>query len=137
MLTAGTNVGVVQTVVGYPYTSQGQTLRPISGEDTGAKAGPGFVKTRRSHLIGMLLQNTIGLQFGTTFGSTQLQPAILKDGQDGNTGKQLPPNKMFSGNYRSPLIDNYSYDSMLAWQIVRPYPASVVNIGAFLETQDV
>ena len=132
-----TPAGYLPAVVGYTYTSQGQTLRPISPEDTGAKAGPGFEKTRRSHLIGMLLHNTIGLEFGTSFASGQLQPAILKNGQDGNTGTQLPPNLMFSGHYRKTLIDDYSYDSMLAWQITRPYPAAVVNVGAFIETQDV
>jgi hypothetical protein len=129
------NAGLVQAVVGYTYTSQGQTLRPISPDDTGAKVGPGFAKTRRSHLIGMLLHNTMGLQFGTDF-TTSLQPAILKDGKTGNIGKQLLPNVMFSGMYRYPLKDDYSYDSMLAWQIVRPYPAALVSVGAFLETQD-
>ena len=132
-----TFAGYIQAVVGYGYTSQGQILRPISPDDTGAKAGPGFEKTRRSHVVGMLLHNTIGLQFGTSFTGSQLQPAVLKGGQDGNTGTQLAPNEMFSGHYRRPLIDDYSYDSMLAWQITRPYPASVVNIGAFIETQDI
>jgi hypothetical protein len=135
--TAGVKTNFATAVVGYPYLSQGQTLRPISPDDTGAKAGPGFAKTRRSHVVGMLLHNTIGLQFGTSFTGSQLQPAVLKGGQDGNTGTQLAPNEMFSGHYRRPLIDDYSYDSMLAWQITRPYPASVVNIGAFIETQDV
>jgi hypothetical protein len=129
------NAGLVQAVVGSTYTSQGQTLRPLSPDDTGAKAGPGFAKTRRSHLIGMLLHNTQGLQFGTDF-TTSLQPAILKDGKTGNIGKQLQPNVPFSGMYRYPLKDDYGYDSMLAWQVTRPYPASVVSVGAFLETQD-
>jgi hypothetical protein len=130
-----TEQGLITCVGGMGYVSQGQILRPVTPDDTGAKAGPGAFKTRRSHLIGMLLRNTIGLEFGTDFGST-LQPAILKDGKTGNIGKQLQPDKPFSGMYRYPLKDDYGYDSMLAWQIKRPYPASVINVGAFLETQD-
>lgn len=123
--------GYIPCVVGHTFTSQGQTLRPIAPEQAGARTGPAFGALRRSHYIKTLLHNTIGIQFGTDFGAT-LQLAKLSD----DAGNQPAPSQAYSGLWRETLNDDYTFDSMLSWQIVRPYPASVVSIGASIETQE-
>lgn len=123
--------GYMPVVVGFTFTSDGQTLRPIAPEQTGTRAGPSFGDLRRSHYVKALLRNTIGIQFGTDFGST-LQQAKLADG----TGTQPAPTQMYSGLWRETLNDDYTFDSMLSWRIVRPYPAQVISIGASIEGTD-
>jgi hypothetical protein len=89
-------------------------------------------KKRRSHLFVGLFHNTIGVQVGTDF-ANKLLPANFKD--DGDA--LFPPNQMYSGTWRDTVESDYDFDSMITWQILRPYPASVVSIGAMLKTQDV
>lgn len=120
----------IPCVVGFPYVSRGQTLRPATQLDSGVAPGNvPFGKTRRSHKVQALLNNTIGLAFGTVFG--KLRDAIFKT--DGGT--VLTKSQPFSGVYTGPLDDTYSYDSMIAWESVGPYPATVAAIGASLQTQ--
>jgi hypothetical protein len=125
------STGYIPCVVGHTFTSQGQVLRPGTPEQSGARTGPPMAKKRRSHYFGALFHNTIGTQVGTDFGNT-LYPTIFKDDGD----NVFTPTQMYSGTWRNTVADDYSYDSMICWQILRPYPASVVSIGAFLKTSD-
>jgi hypothetical protein len=43
----------------------------------------------------------------------------------------------FTGIRRETLKDDFSFDSMLCWQTTRPLPATVTNLGGFIDTQDV
>lgn len=118
-------------VIGAPFTSQGQILRPIAPEQAGTRTGPAFASIRRPHYVKALLHNTIGIQFGVDF-STSLQPASLKD----EGGTQPDPTTMYSGLWRETVNGKYDFDGMIAWQILRPYPASVISIGASEQAQD-
>lgn len=119
-------------VVGWPYTSRGQRLRPASAEDTGAQAGPGFAKTRRNHLAGFHLHNTASgkLRIGTDF-TTMNAPTLTTTGGTAKTVAQL-----YSGVIRTSIADTYSLDGQIAWEITTPYPATVLAVGGFLATQD-
>lgn len=123
--------GYMPCVVGYTFTSDGQILRPSAPEQVGTRAGSPFGDKRRSHYVKALLRNTIGIQFGTDF-STTLQQASLKD----DAGNQPAPTAMYSGMWRETLNDDYTFDSMISWRIVRPYPASVISVGASIEGSD-
>jgi hypothetical protein len=127
------NTGGIPCVVGHNYVSQGQTLRVIAPEQSGARNGPAFGKTRRNHLVMALLQNTIGILFGNDFTAKGLTRQNLKDP---DSGTSIPPDQMFSGMWRNTIESPYDFDAMLAWEIRRPYPASVVSIGAAIHTQD-
>lgn len=116
--------------IGYNFTSEGQSLRPISPQDSGARTGPALGDIRRSHYVQAILHNTLGIEFGTDF--SKMRASELKDG----TGAQPTPTEPYSGVWRETLEDDYSFDSMVAWRIKRPYPASVVSIGASVQTQD-
>jgi len=124
--------GYMPVVVGYTFVSDGQLLRPIAPDATGTKAGPSLGDIRRTHYVKVLLHNAIGLQFGVDFANT-LQQAYLKD----SAGTQYTPEQMYSDVWRETLNDDYSFDSMISWRVVRPYPASVVSIAASIEGQDV
>lgn len=116
--------------IGYAYTSQGQILRAIAPAEAGAQNGPALGKTRRTHQYSCLLQSAQGISFGTDFTSTR--PAQLRS----KGGTPLAKNVLFSGVHQDALADDYSFDSMLCWQLTRPYPATVCTLGAFLHTQD-
>lgn len=120
----------VPAALGYTYPSQWQILRPNAPNESGTQIGPGFAKTRRSHRYGALVHNTKGLTMGTDFVS--MRPvAFASDGGVDYTTLQL-----FSGLVSDTLEDGYSYDSMLACQITRPYPGTILTLGAFDQTQD-
>jgi hypothetical protein len=52
------------------------------------------------------------------------------------SGVTPDPTQLYSGLWRETVNSAYDFDAMLAWQIVRPYPASVVSIGAAEQAQD-
>lgn len=116
--------------IGFTYTSQGQVLRALAQQETGAQNGPALAKTRRDHQFGALMHRTRGISFGTDF--THLHPAIFASpGGISYTDLQL-----WSGIWWNSLDDDYSFDSMACWQITRPVPATVLMVGTFLHTQD-
>jgi hypothetical protein len=76
------------------------------------------------------LEGTQGISFGTSF--AKVDPVRLRFPDD----TKYLVNQIFSGVYWDALTDNYSYDSMISWQITRPYPANIIAIEAFLMTMD-
>lgn len=122
--------GAFPVVVGFSYTSKGQIVRPATQPESGARTGPGFGKVRRTHLLSALLQDTQGISFGTDF--AKLNAANFET-PGGTAYTRL---ELFSGVFRVTPTDSYGLDSMVAWQISRPYPATVALIGGMLETQD-
>lgn len=120
----------IPAVIGFTYTSQGQILRPIAQEETGALQGPALGKTRRSHQFASLLHNTQGISFATTY--DRMRPWAFKT----PGGTAYANNVLWSGTIQNTIEDDYSFDSMPAWEVTRPYPATVLTIGAFLQTQD-
>lgn len=122
----------ITCVVGFTYTSQGQLVRPATPAESGAKLGPALgAKRRTDHVKAQLYKAGLALQFGTDFAPARLKSAKLQTAG----GAPLPGNTLFSGVHWDNIVDPYSYDSMLAWQITRPYPATIVSIGANLSTQ--
>ena len=121
---------VVPILVGNSFTSQGQMLRPNKPEETGAREGPGFGKTKRAHKVSALLHNSRGLSFGTRF--DKLRPMKMVS----QGGRAFDIDEAFSGVYTAPLEDTYSYDSQPCWEVSRPYPAVVCSFGAALNTEE-
>lgn len=118
-------------VAGKTFTSQGQLLRALAPQEAGAANGPALGKTRRTHQAALLVQESQGMSIGTDFVHMNPLTFVLPD----NT-TPLPLSTLFSGIHWTDIDDDYSFDSMLAWQITRPYPATVVAAGVFLHTQD-
>ena len=120
----------IPAVIGLNYRSRGQLLRPAMPQQAGTQNGPAVGKKRRNHQMVAILSDTQGISFGTTFDN--LRPAIFE------TPGLSPVSKLelFSGVFQGPVDDIYSYDGMLAWEISRPYPATVCALGGFLQTQD-
>ncbi len=122
---------VLPMVVGFTYNSQGQRLRDIAPDASGARNGPALGKTRRNHRFGSLMANTIGISFGVDFAAS-LQPArFMHPGDIPYTALE-----MWTGVYTDTITDDNSLDGMLSWQISRPYPATVNAVEGFLHTQD-
>jgi hypothetical protein len=122
--------GECPILVGYEYDSKGQLLRPPTPQDAGSRNGPPFGKTRRAHQFGALLHQTKEIYFGTDF--TTMRPALFKSAG----GRDLTDLQVFSGIFVAPLEDGYTFDSMVAWKATGPYPAAIMQLGTFLQTQD-
>lgn len=120
----------IPAVIGYNFVSQGQGLRPLLPQQTGTPAGPALGKTRRVHRYALLVQAAQGLSVGTNF--TSLRSVLFRS----PGGKPYALNQLYSGVHRAELEDAYSYDGMLAWQVSRPYPATVNAAESFLQTQE-
>ena len=122
----------VPAVVGFDYssTTQAQMLRPGTAPEAGAANGPPQGKKRRANQFAALFQASQAVSIGTDF--THLFPIdFTTPGSTPYTVTQL-----FSGVWWDTLSDDFSYDSMIAWQSTGPYPLSVVSMSGFLETQD-
>lgn len=133
--TSSTSSYTIPAVIGFTYTSQGQIVRPAQQGETGAQTGVGQGKTRRAHMVGILLSAAVygTMSLGTVFVASKMRPALFKQ-TDGQT--PVPTTGLFSGVYWSTIEDNYSFDGMIAWEITRPLPCTVVSISGFLHTQD-
>jgi hypothetical protein len=119
-------------LIGFTFTSQGQPVRPNSPQESGARTGPALGKLRRTMQAAAQLEGTQGISFGTNFSKVDVAKLI-----DVNTGLRPAINTTFSGvTWIDSLTDSYSYDSMVCWQITRPYPANVISIQAFPMTMD-
>lgn len=116
----------VPCMVGFTYTSQGQMVRPDTQEQSRSPTGPGLAKPSRIYQFGALLSGTQGISFGTDF--TKMHAAQFKTG----SGKAYTPLQLFSGVFWDVLQDDWNFDTMLCWQVSRPYPAAVCSIGGFM-----
>ena len=119
-------------VVGFTYTSQGQLLRPIIPQDTGAQDGPALGKLRRiAQYSALVSQAGVGaLSVGTSF--TKLRSVTFKT--PGGTVIQAPT--LFNGVLWDTLEDDSNFDGQICWQISRPLPLTLNAIGGFPQTQD-
>jgi hypothetical protein len=124
------SVYTVPCIVGYSYVSQGQILRPDAQEQSHSPTGPGLAKPSRIYQFGALLAGTQSISFGTKF--TALHLANFKTG----SGKAYTPLQLFNGVYWDTLQDDYGFDSMLCWQIGRPYPAAVCSVAGFMNQSE-
>lgn len=114
----------VPTVVGFTYTSQGQMVRPDWQEGS---LGTSQAKPGRIHQLGGLLSGCQGISFGTDF--TRLHSANFKTAN----GRALTALQLFTGVYWETVDDDWNFDSMLCWQISRPYPAALASISGFIQ----
>ena len=134
----------VPCVVGFPYVSQGQLLRPE--EPLQQSDGPLLGKTRRTHMVGLNLDQTVTncISIGTALPppeinaepTTQpvdiLYPIILAD--DGNN--PLDHTELFSGVYWTTVEADFNFDNGIAWQCTGPWPATVVSVNTFVQAED-
>lgn len=118
----------IPAVVGFTYTSQGQLLRPVAQDQTGSPTGPAFGVFRRPNMIGVLMNKSQGVSFGTDF--VHMHPAILVT--DG--GRVYSQTELFSGIYWNPVEAQFTFEGQLAWQVTRPYPLVIQAIGGFMKT---
>jgi hypothetical protein len=121
-------------VIGFTYTSQAQTLRPVSPAESGARAGPALAKLRRSHKYAIQAIQTNGIQIGASFVNMDYIPF---ESRGGAASYVLPA--LFTGIYQGDLgdLDDYGFEGTLALQVTRPVPCIIPALGAFVETQDV
>lgn len=124
--------GMLPVVVGFQYNSDGQLVRPIAPAESGARSGPAFGKKKRTHGYAMQLLNTQNLLMGTDFG--KLNQANFRTSPDG--GNALPITSLKTGLHIGELTDDQSFDSMICWRVSGPFPATVVIVGGYLQTQD-
>jgi hypothetical protein len=124
----------VPVVVGIDYTTQGQLLRPDVAADIHSPLGPGLGKTRRGHMFAVLVQNAVKISFGTDFSSSStLTPATFTTA-DGFTARA--EDSPYTGVYWSTLKDGYGFESMLCWQVNRPYACTICSASVFLDVSE-
>jgi hypothetical protein len=123
-----------QMLVGFTFASQGQIVRPALPAESGARNGPAVGKKRRTQKIAAQLEGAgVGVSFGTLFApASRLNPAKFRQPND----VAFLVNQQFTGVYKDTLTDDYSYDGMICWQVARPYPLNIANIGGFIEATD-
>jgi hypothetical protein len=119
-------------VVGFPFTSDGQIVRPATPQESGSRIGPALGMLRRTDNAAAQLYGCVSqtIAFGDDF--DHLLPAILTD----KARVELTPQQLFSGVHRMPIEGNHDFDSMLCWRISRPYPAFVISVAGFLKTEE-
>lgn len=133
-VTTTTTTTGIPAAVGKTFTSEGQILRAIAPDQAGARLGPAFGTTRRTHKMTVLAHNAMGVEAGTSLtDSNYIMPWNFKNAD----GTECDPQTMFSGMERREIEADDDFDNMLCWRIVRPYPATIVSVGAKQESEDV
>ena len=125
----------VPIVVGSPYVTQGQRLRPVTQDDAKAHTGAVLGAVRIGYQHGTLIQNAVVAQFGTVLTPSPLgnmDQAVFTD----SAGTALASGVAFSGVFWGILPDAIGFDSMFCWQVVRPYPCTIVSNTMFLTTSE-
>ncbi|MGE3279688.1 MAG: hypothetical protein AB7H90_03480 [Alphaproteobacteria bacterium] len=120
----------IPVLVGKGYRTRGQTLRPVLANDLGLRTH-GLGKTRRAHEYAVLLHYAADVSFGTNFTDMDTAQLVLADGETA-----WPQDSTYSGVYRGILTDGYGYDSMLCWQVDRPWPLMVCAVSVFLVAEE-
>jgi hypothetical protein len=126
--------GSMLVIAGFNYICQGQIVRPARQEESGTRGGPGFGRKRRAshYLLGLV--DAQGLYIGTDF--TRLNVVTLTSGADWTFAMApLAANVMKTGLQATTLTDDYSYDSMVCWQVPGPFPATIACLSDILQTQ--
>lgn len=132
--TSETIIVYVPVVIGYPYISQGQVLRPGTEAQVKSPQGPALAKKRRVHNFGVLLANAVGGTAGVTFSTDDNPGHLAKFRTDGGT--LLTCDTPFNGVWWNDMDDHDSYDGQITWTVSRPYPCTVVALTGFIETAD-
>lgn len=132
-ITTDYNLPALPMLAGFTYNSDGQILPPIAPEQTGARNGPAFGKTKRNHKMAVRLANSQGIYIGPNF--AKLRPLRLYSAGVNTT--VIPVDQLATGTFRESIEDDNAFDGMVAWRISRPYPCTVTIVGAFLHTQDI
>lgn len=123
-ITLDNPAAVVQ--VGLPYISDIQTLRLDSGSADGTSIG----KTRRTHRMGIMLQESLGLKIGMSFDD-------LDQVLSGN-GSVLPGHapSLFTGIISELIESDYNFDNMFCIRQDQPLPSTVLALMPQLVEQD-
>lgn len=122
--------GEMPVVAGFTYTSDGQGLRAVAPQESGARSGPAFGKLRRTQYMILQLAGSRGVSVGTNF--SKLRPVKLQS----EGGVDIGITELFSGICRTEIEDKNSYDGMLCWRVTRPYPVNIQAVGGFVQTSD-
>lgn len=131
-VTAGGQTVSVPLVVGFAFTSQVQTLRPTALNDVRTPTGPGLAKTRRHHMYGLLLANTVtGLEISVDTGPVRPITLTAKD-----RATALDHTALYSGVWWDVIDDDNSFDGQVLIQRSDPYPLTIAAFTGFLHTQD-
>lgn len=122
----------VPFVFGADYNSDGQILRRIKPETSGARNGPALAKTRRNHMVGALVGSAGPGHFslGTTF--TNLRQAQFQS----PGGNRYAGNQLYSGIHWTEVNDDNSFDGMLCWRATGPFPGTMIAFAGFEHSQD-
>lgn len=128
-----TSVGVV---VGQPFVSQGQRLRPATAADGASQQGPILGMTRRTDRFAVLVQDAIVMRFGTSLTPTPTGNMIQAIFVQADDITPILAGNMFSGVYWSDTYDGYGLDGGLCWQVDRPWPATVCAVSQFLTAME-
>lgn len=124
-LTLPLNAAIVS--IGYPYNSDGQTLRTEGGSRNGVALG----KIRRTHRVGVMVQRSQGLLLGASF--DRLDPVQFR-----TQGVSLNDraDSLFSGILTQTVEFDYDYENQLCFRVLQPLPCVIQAILPMLETQD-
>lgn len=123
--------GSMPVVIGFTFTSQGQTLRTAAPAESGARNGPALGKITRNHRYALHVVETTGLWVGGSFDQMAPVPFTLDDGIT-----PLGHGVTYTGLVRDTLFDDHSLDGFLSWRVTRPWPVNIVWCGVFTATQD-
>ena len=119
---------------GFNFIAQGQIVRPAEQKESGTRSGPGFGRKRRASHYLLSLSGTQGLYIGTDF--NRLNVVTLTSGADWTfLGAPFAANVLKTGLQATTLTDDYSYDSMVCWQVSGPFPATVACLSDILQAQ--
>lgn len=104
--------------MGFGYNSDAEMLRLEAGAADGTALG----KTRRTHLVGMLLHRTLGMKLGSAF--TKLDTVVFRKTSDPMT--RAPG--LFTGIISKSVAFNYDFENHICWRQDQPLPGRILAV---------
>ncbi len=113
--------------IGYPYNSDGRTLRPEAGSADGTSIG----KMRRAAKIALMLNNVGEISIGPSF--DRLTPLEFNNADSGSADTATP---LFSGMVQESVESEYNYDGQVSWRQNSGLPGMIQSISVMIEEND-
>jgi len=112
--------------IGYTYNSDGEMLRLEAGSADGTALG----KTRRTHRVGMLLEQTLGLKVGFNFDALD----VVTFRTSANPLSRAVP--LFTGIETFTVDADYDFENNFCFRQDQPLPGTIQAVMPQMITQD-
>jgi hypothetical protein len=124
----------IPMVIGTPFTTELQKLRPDVQQDAHTQFGPGTGTIKRNHWYALNLSAGVANTIQVGGDNLVTYPATLDNYK---TGQATPATTLFQGIFRDTVDSDYDLDGQLYIKMTRPAPMSLAGWTGMVESNEI